>query len=215
MLKKRIISSLAIVGVLLFALSICSPVMASYQTSGGTLYLYDSGDSTLQTTGTNWSAVLPLPSYVGLDDYDGYWNFTCSFPTNDTATLVRNFTVTLYIDDGTTNISGNSGSVTTSITGTVWGNISIAEATYEALTANSSASLWIKLYDDDSSTTNDTFKSTIRIDDYGFIGMVWALIPIMVAFTILSAMMGMIGGTKEGKRKRSGNGKKSGKGKKR
>jgi len=205
MLKKRIIPSLAIVGVLLLALSSCPAVMASYETSGGTVYLYDSGDDTLQTAGTNWSAVLPIPSYVGLDDYDGYWNFTCSFPTNDTATLVRNFTVTLYIDDGTTNISGNSGSVTTSITGTVWGNISIAEATYETLVANNSASLWIKLYDDDSSSTNDTFKSTIRIDDYSFIGMVWALIPIMLAFVIISAMMGMISGTdKKGKTGKKG-----------
>lgn len=200
---------------LLAAAGLAPTVAASYH-GNGYVYLYDvheaygPGGIAEPTEDTDWQFYCQAPSYVALDDPGGYWNFTVYVDCIDTvgATSGATFKVYIYIFDGTTNLTANSGSIRVDNSTRVYGNISIASASYEVMAQNGSAALYIKLVNGTTPTTlKDYYAGPIRVDSYGFIGMAWMMIPLMMVLVVMSSLMAAMGNTVQQSRKSKSSGK--------
>jgi len=176
------------------------PVTASTEETGDVL-LYDVHAAYAQhgiaapTASTDWQFYVETPSYVALDDSDLYWNFTVYADCLDVvgATNHTTFKVYIYIYDGATNLTANSGTITVNKAARVYGNISIAKAQYEVMVQNGSAALYVKLVNGTTpSTLKDYYTGTIRTDTYGMIGVIWMMIPVMFMFVIVMGLMGWL-----------------------
>lgn len=179
----------------------------------GYVYLYDVHAAYAEhgiaasTASTNWRFYCEAPSYVALDEPSGYWNFTVYVDClNTTKASGDTYKVYLYIYDGTTNLTADSGSIRTDNSTRVYGNISIAEASYAIMVQNSSADLYIKLV---NGTTPSTLKDYyavpggIQVESLGVIGMVWMLVPMIMVLGLMTGLMGYMGDVM-GQNKREG-----------
>lgn len=173
---------------------------------GGAVYLYDNGVDEANAT-TDFQFYVGMPDYLSLDQ--DYWNFTVwgRLVNNTGAAVGDTFVVTIYINDGTTNLTANSGNLVLTNTSTshVDGNISIAAASFASLTAVDNGTLYITLTN--GADVNDTYASAVVISDTYVGGIISWVIPMMIslfAIGIIFAMFSKIMGqaSKMGKKKR-------------
>lgn len=189
--------SLAIAAALAVAIMsiACVPTAMAAEDGSGCAYLYDNGVSSSNAT-TDWKFYVGAPAYLGLDQ--DFLNITVyGWMVNNTGTATGgDYTVTVYIDDGVTNVTKASTlvMVSTSISH-VYGNISISAAEFAALTTNSSGVYYVTLTY--SAVVVDEFRQTIVIDATELSASVGAIIPIVIsAFAVVlvvSAIGGMMG----------------------
>jgi len=184
MRKRFVCMSIAIASVLALVLS-AVPAKASYATDD---YVY------LTDTSSLWNVTVQKRGFVALDDRDGYWNWTLFVELDqyagDPVGAEERLNVTMYINDGATNLSVGSGSITPSLTARVYANLSIAEASYSAMVANSTCEIYILLENTTDDSDLDAWTGVIRIDTLEVIGMMWIMIPTIVGFIVVIAIMG-------------------------
>lgn len=170
------------------------------------VYLYDNGATEITNT-TDWQFYVGVPDYLALDQ--DYWNFTVwGRLVNSTGTAADDtFVVTLYINDGVTNITGNSGNIVMAVNSTshVSGDISIAKASFAALTAVDNATLYITLRN--GATTNDSYAGVIVISDSYVDGIMSWILPMVISLFAIGMVFGvftklMNSASKMGKKKR-------------
>lgn len=147
---------------------------------GNSVYLYDNGVDEANAT-TDFQFYVGIPDYLSLDQ--DYWNFTVwgRLVNNTGAAVGDTFVVTLYINDGTTNVTANSGNLvlTNSSTDHVDGDISIAAASFAGLTAVDNGTLYITLTN--GADTNDTYVGVVVISDTYVGGIVSWMVPMMIS----------------------------------
>ncbi len=147
---------------------------------GNSVYLYDNGVDEANAT-TDWQFYVGMPDYLSLDQ--DYWNFTVwgRLVNNTGAAANDTFVVTIYIDDGTTNVTANSGNLAmkNDTTSHVDGNISIAAASFAGLTAVDNGTIYITLTND--AATNDTYAAVVEISDTYVGGIVGWMVPMMIS----------------------------------
>lgn len=166
------------------------PSNAEASVLGNSVYLYDNGVDEANAT-TDFQFYVGLPDYLSLDQ--DYWNFTVwgRLVNNTGAAVGDTFVVTLYINDGTTNVTANSGNLvlTNSSTSHVDGNISIAAASFAALTAVDNGTLYITLTN--GADTNDTYAGAIVISETYVSGIVSWVIPMVISLFAISVVFAM------------------------
>jgi hypothetical protein len=200
---RKATAALALIVALGLSVTGLAPAASASEEGNGYVYLYDTHSAYAEhgianhTLSSNWRFYCEAPSYVALDESSGYWNFTVYVDCLDTTTASGpTFKVYLYIYDGTTNLSANSGSIRVDNSTRVYGNISIAQASYEVMVQNSSADLYIKLVNGTTPTTLKDYYSMpggIQVETLGVIGMVWMLVPMIMVLGLMSGLMGFMG----------------------
>lgn len=182
------------------------PANAQAGVLGGTIELYDNGVDVENAT-TDYKFIVEVPDYFSLDQ--DYWNFTVyGFLVNNTgAAADTTFVVTVYIDDKTTNITANSGNIVmdNASTSHVYGNISIAAASFAALTEVDNATMYVVLKV--GATVKDSYAGEVVISDTYMGGIIAWIVPMMVtlfAFGVIFAGFSKImsSASKIGKKKR-------------
>jgi len=166
---------------LAFAMACCAmqPALAAMD-YGGHTYLLDDGGTELTET-TDWSFDVQAPSYFPLTD--DYWNFTViSHCVNGTGIAeAGSYKVSIYIDDGTTNITKSS-NITVSLTADVYGNISFAAAKFVSMTSNDSGVLSFVLT---HSGVKDTWSGRAIISENDMTGFIASIVTLFIVVALV------------------------------
>lgn len=174
------------------ALVAVSPLASAYKQGDGYILLFNDGADGAASATTDWQFYVETKDYVGLDDPDGYWNFTCygQMVNNTGSAATGTYTVTMYIESEGINKSV-SRSITVSKTAIVYGNLSFPEATYSLLAENTSAAVYVKLTN--ASGVLDEWVGTIQISKHEVVGMATALVGTIVGVAIVVLVIGWFG----------------------
>ncbi len=175
---------------ILLGMVLATPTAMAAVDGIGCAYLTTDGGDDL--VGTDWKFYVETPAAVGLDA--DYWNFTIyAYPLNASATNAT-FYVHYHINDGATNITGNS-TVAAKNDVTVYANQSFEKtANYSTMVENKSgAIIYLELLDADG-VLLDEIQLPVLIYAQSYIAtlvaMLYALIPIVVVMAVLNYIKG-------------------------
>lgn len=141
---------------------------------------------------TDYHFYVGFPDYLSLDQ--DYWNFTIygELVNNTGAAASATYTVTLYIDDGATNITAASGNIVmvNSSAVPVYKNISIAAASFATLTEVDAADVYVVLKI--SSVVKDSWTGEMPISETYTGGIIGWIIPMAISIMVLGLVIGMM-----------------------
>jgi hypothetical protein len=177
------------------ALMCCAAVVPQASASGvlgSYVMLYDN-DVDAENATTDYKFYVGFPDYLSLDA--DYWNFTVyGFMVNNTGAAVgETYVLTIYIYDGTTNVTANSGNMVLTNTSTshVYGNISINSVAFSSLTENDTATVYMIL-SHGAAVRDDSMTVTPGISETYMGGMLNSLIPMMISIFAIAMVFGLM-----------------------
>jgi hypothetical protein len=186
-------TTLTIVLMLALMLVAMLPQARGETEEAGYVWLYDNGADGAPSATTDWKFYVETPSYVGLDDPSGYWNFTVygEMVNNTGRAKTSTLEVEIYLKSEAVNVTQET-NIVVSKTARVYGNLSFSEAVYSTLVANNSATIYVKLCNGGGDTRNDTWSGTIAIVTLGASGTLIVMLPSLVGLVIIVAVVGFV-----------------------
>lgn len=192
---------MALAGTLMFLLVVCAapPAQAAVEGSGS-IYLTTNGATSLPG-GSDWKFYVETPSAVGLES--DYWNLTVYAEPLNASAANATYTVTVYINDGATNIS-ESAAIACKNDVRVYGNLSFAAADYASVVETSNGVIYAKVVNG-SAVLKDGWTGEIQIyqDELtaSMMNMILIIIPIMLMIMVIGWFSNVFGQLKLGRRK--------------
>lgn len=137
----------------------------------------------------NYTIYVGTPYALGLDS--DYWNFTIYSDYVGTATNASYY-VHVHINDGSTNLTKNV-TLAAKNDRRVYSNASHAAAAYAAVTANSSARIYVELIKGGTGTVEQTYSGTIAIYDNELTSSMVNVMMLIIPMIILVMIIGWVG----------------------
>ena len=170
----------------IFVIAVTAVLVLFVSTGTGTAATVtgEGGGRSVQLTGTNISANISVPAFVGLDST--YWNLSV---TVDYDGASADITVFVWINDGSTNTSAFA-LAGESATGT-------ASFTSSSFSANTSGVIGAALFVDEPAAyplanATEYWYGNISIEEYAIIAALNYWIPVIITVAILVAILSMV-----------------------